>query len=52
MDVGALSSGLAAASIDSQVNVSVLKTVENLDQNLVSRLFSSIGLGSGFDSFA
>lgn len=52
MDVGALSTGLAAVNVGTQIDVGVLKAAENLDQNLVARLFSSIGLGSGFDAYA
>ena len=52
MDIGALSSGMALSSVGQQVDVGVLKALQNLDQNVAAELFASIGLGSGVDASA
>lgn len=49
MGIGALSSGMALASVGQQVDVGVMKALQNLDKNVASELFASIGLGSGID---
>ncbi|HEY8296782.1 MAG TPA: hypothetical protein VIG32_01995 [Candidatus Baltobacteraceae bacterium] len=50
--MGAIASGLASASVSGQVDVGVLKAVQNLDQTLVNQLFGSIGLGQGVNALA
>jgi uncharacterized PurR-regulated membrane protein YhhQ (DUF165 family) len=52
MDVGALSTGLATSAVGQQVDVGVLKTLQNLDKNLAAELFASIGLGQAVDTRA
>lgn len=48
----ALSTGLAASAVDQQVAVGVIHAVQNLDKNLTSELFASIGLGGAVDIHA
>ena len=47
-------SGAAAGggSVALQVNLGVLKSVENLDQIVAAQLAASIGLGTTVDAFA
>ncbi len=52
MDVGALSTGLAMSSVGNQVDVGVLKAIQNLDKTMSGELFASIGLGKGVDAYA
>ncbi len=52
MDAVALSTGLAAGAINSQIAVGVLHAVQNLDKNVASELFASLGLGSSIDVHA
>ena len=52
MDLSGIATGLAAASVSQNVDVSVLKAVQNLDAATSSMLFASIGLGTGIDAFA
>jgi hypothetical protein len=52
MGVGALASSMALSSVASQVSTGVMKDIQNLQADLVSRLFSSIGLGNGIDTYA
>ena len=52
MDVASLSTGLAQSAVDSQVSVSVLKSLQNLDKSVAAELFGSIGLGTAVDALA
>jgi hypothetical protein len=52
MDVTALSTDLALSATNGQVDLGVLKAVENLDQSVGSQLAASIGLGRNVDSYA
>lgn len=52
MDVGAIATGMAMSSVGSQVTLGVMKDVQSLEQNLVSRLFGSMGIGNGVDAYA
>lgn len=52
MDVGSISTELAQGAVAGQVDVGVLKAVQNLDQNVAAELFASIGLGNGVDASA
>lgn len=49
MDAGSVSTVLAQSAVSEQVGVGVLKALQNLDQNLAARLFSSIGIGQNID---
>jgi hypothetical protein len=50
--VSSIASSMALTSVGSQVAVGVLSATENLQQDLVSRLFSSLGIGNGIDAYA
>jgi hypothetical protein len=55
MDSGSLqsiASGLAASSVTGSLNVSLLKSVQNLDVIQVAELFRSIGLGQNVNAMA
>ena len=52
MDITALSTGLAEATAQGGVQTSVLKSVENLQQAEVSRLFANLGIGQHVDVYA
>ncbi|MHB8147806.1 MAG: hypothetical protein ACYDGM_11195 [Vulcanimicrobiaceae bacterium] len=52
MDVAALSTGLAAASVSEGVSVGVLANVQTLDKIVAAKLFSSIGIGGSVDHLA
>jgi hypothetical protein len=52
MDVGSLSTAMTMSAVGSQVDVGVLKAVQNLDQAVAAELFSSIGLGGSVDALA
>ena len=52
MDVAALSTGLASASVSEGVNVGVLSQLQTLDKIVAAKLFSSIGIGGAVDHYA
>jgi len=52
VDLGSISTGLAQSGVASQVNVSVLKSLQNLESTLAGELFGSIGVGRSVDAFA
>ena len=52
MDVGAIATSMALSNVASGVTLGVMSDVQNLQQDLVSRLFGSIGLGNGVDALA
>jgi len=52
MDVSALSSVLASSSVGQQVDVGVLKALQNLQTNVAAELFASLGLGQSVDTRA
>lgn len=52
MDIGSLSTGLAQGAVAQQIDLGVLKSVQNLDRTATADLFASIGLGSGIDAYA
>jgi hypothetical protein len=53
MDIGSIASSVASqAAASGSLNVSVLSAVNNLDEAVAQRLFASIGLGTGVDTFA
>lgn len=45
----ALSTSLSASSVSDQIQVGVMRSVDNLDQTLASELFGSLGLGQNVD---
>lgn len=49
MDVGALAGSLTLGNVGSQVAIGVLSSTQNLEQDLVSRLFGSLGIGNNVD---
>lgn len=48
----ALSTGLSATAVADQVQIGVVRSVENLEKTVASELFNSIGLGQTIDSRA
>lgn len=52
MDVAAIATGMALTGVSNSVSVGVMSQVQNLEQNLVSRLFGSMGIGNGVDTYA
>lgn len=52
MDIAALSTSLALSNTASSVTMGVMKDAENLQEDLVSRLFGSLGIGTGIDASA
>ena len=52
MDIAALSGSMALSSTANSVTMSVMKDAQNLQQDLVNRLFGSIGLGNGVNTYA
>jgi hypothetical protein len=52
MDVGQIATGMALSNTASTVTMSVMKDAQNLEQDLVARLFGSIGLGNGVNALA
>ncbi len=52
MDVGALASSMMLSNTASAITTGVMKDAQNLEKDLVSRLFGSIGLGTGVDAYA
>ncbi|MDQ6931144.1 MAG: hypothetical protein M3126_10840 [Candidatus Eremiobacteraeota bacterium] len=52
MDISSIASGLAAASTAASIDTSVLKSVDNLAQDQVSRLFANLGLGQNVNTYA
>lgn len=52
MDLGSIASGLAASAVSQSVDVSVLKSVQNLDQAQSAILLASIGIGGNVNTLA
>jgi len=52
MDVAALSTDLSLSATAGQVDVGVLKALQNLDQSVAAQLAASIGLGQSVDAYA
>lgn len=48
MDIANIEGGAVAQ----QVDVGVLRALQNLEQNVASQLFSSLGLGTVVDAYA
>lgn len=51
-EIGQLSSVLASGSVGQQVDVGVLKALQNLEANVAAELFASLGLGQSVDTRA
>jgi hypothetical protein len=52
MDVGALSTSMAMSNAASSVTIGVMRDAQNLEQDLVARLFGSMGVGNAVDTYA
>jgi hypothetical protein len=53
MDIGSIASSLASqAAATGSLDVSLLGAVNNLDEVVAQRMFASIGLGTGVNTFA
>ncbi|HEV7179175.1 MAG TPA: hypothetical protein VGN11_04855 [Candidatus Baltobacteraceae bacterium] len=52
MDLGSIATGLVNSSVGNSINVDLLKSVQNLDQNVAALLAASIGLGGSVDAYA
>lgn len=52
MDIASLSTGLSGGAVSLDVNVAVLKAVQNADAAVGQLLAASIGLGNNVDAFA
>lgn len=52
MGVDAIAGSMALTSTASQVTIGVMKDAQNLEKDLVSRLFGSMGIGNGVDTYA
>lgn len=52
MDAASLSTSMLLSSVGGQVNIGVLKAVQNLDKTLTAQMFASIGLGGAVDTSA
>ena len=52
MDIASLSTGMAASAVGQQVDVGVLRAVQNLDENVAAELFASMGVGRSVDALA
>lgn len=52
MDVGALAGSMALSDTASAVTMGVMKDAQNLQQDLVARLFGSLGIGNAVDTYA
>ena len=52
MNVADIAGSLALSSTASSVTMGVMKDTQNLEQDLVNRLFGSIGIGNGVNAYA
>ena len=52
MDVAAVASDLSSAGVALNVNLGVMKLLQNLDQAVGAELAASIGLGTVVDAYA
>ena len=52
MDVGALAGSMALSNAASAVTMNVMKDAQNLEQDLVARLFGLMGIGNAVDAYA
>jgi hypothetical protein len=52
MDVGAIATSMALSNTASSVTIGVMRDAENLQEDLVARLFGSMGIGNSVDAYA
>jgi hypothetical protein len=52
MDVSSIATSMALSNTASSVTLGVMKDAQNLEADLVARLFGSLGVGSNFDAYA
>jgi hypothetical protein len=52
MDIGQIATGLSLSNTASSVTMGVMSDVQNLQSDLVARLFGSLGVGTNFDAYA
>jgi hypothetical protein len=52
MDVAALAGTMALSATANSVTVGVMRDLQGLQEDLVSRLFGSMGIGNGVDTYA
>lgn len=52
MNVSDIAGSLALSSTASSVTIGVMRDAQNLQQDLVNRLFGSIGIGNGVNTYA
>lgn len=52
MDINSIASSISLTNVGSQVTVGVMNATQNLEKDLVSRLFGSLGVGNGIDTYA
>jgi hypothetical protein len=52
MDVGQIATGMALSNTASSVTLGVMKDTQNLEADLVSRLFGSLGIGTNVNALA
>ncbi|HKU66457.1 MAG TPA: hypothetical protein VJP85_01660 [Candidatus Baltobacteraceae bacterium] len=52
MNLDAIASSMALSNAASSVTIGVMKDAQNLQQDLISRLFGSLGIGNGVDAYA
>ncbi len=52
MDISSVATGLAAGASTDAVGTGILKSVQNLEGNVVNRLFAQIGIGQNVDTYA
>ncbi len=52
MDLSSVSSALSSGAVGQQVDVGVLKALQNLQVNVASEMFASLGLGQSVDTRA
>lgn|GEM_PF-5994405 len=51
-DIQSIAAGLSQASITGSLSASVLKSVQNIEQDQVARLFANLGIGRNVDTYA
>lgn len=52
MNVSEIASSMALTNVGSQLTVGVMSATQGLEKDLVSRLFGSLGVGNGIDTYA
>ena len=52
MDIASVATDLSSSGVATHVNLSVLASIQNLDQIIAAKLAASIGLGTAIDAYA